>query len=148
MEQFVVPLPVEPVGNGAKWSVNRTQDVSGLKLNVSCTQELVDLADKAISLRSKEKGRAKDQKIDDVEVSSLILNNEGSQKIDLGRLVPTEARLSISTTTTTAARHGETSTDALVTMSLKLTEPGKFKAPAPEAAKPVAPDNEKAKPKF
>jgi hypothetical protein len=98
--QMVVPMPLEPIGAGAKWEAVKTIVQDGISVREKTYFELVGLDGPRALIRTQTALTAEKQRIalpglpDGVsaEVVSLRGSGSGQMEVDLRRLVPGSAR--------------------------------------------------------
>ncbi len=95
IEQMSAPLPVEPVGKGAKWVVTQPIKNEMLKFNQQATYTLADLEGSLATLKIDIVQDAPPQNIDapgmggaTARLTSLDSTGKGTSKVDLKSLVP------------------------------------------------------------
>ena len=96
MKQLAVPLPVEPIGEGARWKYVAPMTANGMKVVQIMKVELVSLKDKALTLKTVIKQKAKPQTISppgmpagaSIDLLALKSSGKGEVQMLLNRLVP------------------------------------------------------------
>ncbi|MCW5806120.1 MAG: hypothetical protein KIT31_27395 [Deltaproteobacteria bacterium] len=99
MNQLAAPLPQEAVGVGAKWKVTSQISMNGMTLTQVASFELKDVKGDVVSLAVKIDQKASNQVIvkDGITVDLISADGAGSgeQLVDLTKLVPTKASMSL-----------------------------------------------------
>lgn len=104
LEQFSSPLPVEPIGIGAKWRVSSALNLAGMNLSQNAIYELVDLKDNVATLNITIDQQASTQRITspglppgaNLTLKSLNSQGQGQIIMSLNSTLPSRADLSIS----------------------------------------------------
>jgi len=96
MDQMVAPLPEEPVGIGAKWTVVSKPEANGMKIDQTAHYTLLSREDDAIELSVRLEQTAAKQTVDlgaqgSFELVRYTGAGTGSTKLNLGRVAPIEA---------------------------------------------------------
>ncbi|MFT6397736.1 MAG: hypothetical protein ACJAYU_002491 [Bradymonadia bacterium] len=111
MQQSVIPLPAEPVGVGAQWSVDMSVSMNGMTLEQTATYEVTDLGDGYVAISSTITQSAAQQTITmpdmpgaSVELTSYNGTGTGTMRVQLNRAMPDGT---FSLTSDTAMRTGE-----------------------------------------
>ncbi len=125
LNQISAPLPVEPVGEGAKWvyTVAVSQDIISVEQKVS--YELLSRDGNTLNLRITITQTAPEQSLgaaEMVSIKSLEGEGEGDIKLGLGKLVPLLSNMSMkSTMIMSSSRLQEQGTMTMVTgMNVKI----------------------------
>jgi hypothetical protein len=114
--QMVVPMPLEPIGAGAKWEVVETVTQDGITVRERTYYQLVALDGPRARIRtqtaqSAERQRAALPGLPDgvsAEVVSLRGSGAGEIEVDVRRLVPGSAREEVKTDLSFIVRQGQT----------------------------------------
>jgi hypothetical protein len=105
MEQISTPLPVEKIGLGAKWQVNNSIQVAGIKFDRSSTYEVVEIDETGMTVKTTISqsappqdlpmpGAAKESK---GKITSLVSDGEGKYTIRFDSLLPVSGNSSSNT---------------------------------------------------
>ncbi len=104
MQQLSTPLPLEPVGVGAKWRANQSVNVSGMTVNQSALYELVSIKDGIatfnITIEQQVPGT---QKLNlpqapqglTMTVKSYDGKGQGQAQISMNKLIPVSSNVSL-----------------------------------------------------
>ena len=88
--QVAMPLPQQPVGTGAKWSVKSALDLDGMKLATVTTTELVKLEGDAVTFTSATTITAPNQKVTEGSITAELTDigggGTGKGVVDLARM--------------------------------------------------------------
>jgi hypothetical protein len=103
MEQLSSPLPVKPLGAGARWELRQTLAQAGVSLEQTTTYELVQDAKGKRSLRGAIRQEADRQEVDlpnveKAELVSLTATGKSELELDLDRLAPRAGFIEIEST--------------------------------------------------
>jgi hypothetical protein len=96
IEQISTPLPAEKIGLGAKWRVNNSIQVSGIKFDRSSTYEVVEINDTGMTVKAtiSQSAPPQDLPIPGAEkdakgkIVSLVSSGEGKYAIRFDSLLP------------------------------------------------------------
>jgi hypothetical protein len=123
LNQIAAPLPVEPIGRGAKWEVKMTLLQQGMTLEQTATYELISIEGERGTAKSTVAQVGANQKIQNpsmpaVKMDLVKLDAKGSGEVtfDLGRIVPPRATGDIHSEATMAMDMGTQKQ----TMSMKM----------------------------
>jgi hypothetical protein len=105
IDRIAVKLPTEKVGLGAKWRVNDSLQIDGLRLNQSSTYEIVDISETEMKIRTQVTQSAPPQDLpipgvsSDIQakLTSLASTGNGIATIRFNSLLPTGGKFSMST---------------------------------------------------
>jgi hypothetical protein len=97
VNQMAAPLPVEPVGVGARWKVVMPVEAQGLTVTQTVVYELVEVLGDTVKLDLTLTQKAQRQTMDlpgmppgtSSELIELSSSGEGTMELNLGKLVPT-----------------------------------------------------------
>ena len=111
MNQMTIPFPEEPVGQGARWTVDMAIDSGGMSLSQTATYELRSRNDEQVELAVSMTQAAGAQTIEQpgmpsVELTQYSGSGQGTTTVRFAEVVPT-AEISIDVSTTTAMDMGE-----------------------------------------
>lgn len=99
MAQIAAPVPEEPVGRGAKWETIARMDQSGLALDQTATNEVVELKGDRVKLKISIAQSAKPQTIKSngvsVDVTAYAATGSGETTLELAKLVPSQAEITM-----------------------------------------------------
>lgn len=115
MEQLSTPLPSEKIGLGAKWRVQNSLQVSGIKFDRSATYEVVALDDTGMTVKTTISQSAPPQALPMPEaakdakgqITALVSSGEGQSQIRFDSLLPMTGNSSSSTDSKTTIQVGE-----------------------------------------
>lgn len=97
--QMSAPLPEQAVGVGAKWETSTTISQNGMKLKQVATTEVIGIDGNIATLSIKLQQSADRQKVTSngmtVDLESLTGSGGGETTIDLGKIVPATAKMSL-----------------------------------------------------
>ena len=102
MDQMVAPLPEEPVGIGAKWTVLSKPESNGMKIDQTAHYTLIAREDGKVELEVKLEQTAVKQTVDLGDQGSYQLvrytgSGSGTSSLDLSLVSPVAARIKMST---------------------------------------------------
>jgi hypothetical protein len=103
LKQISSPVPVEPVGVGAKWRVPNSITANGMTMNQVATYELVDLKDNVATMQVNIEQQADAQKMNppglpagaSVDLKSLKSQGNGKITMALNQIMPTSSNISV-----------------------------------------------------
>jgi len=112
MDQMSAPLPVEPVGRGARWLVTMPVETSGLKITQTVTYSLSEIQGDKVKCDLKIKQSALPQEMDvpgaapgtKMLLESLTSSGEGTIEMQMTNLVPT-SHIDMTTTNLVSANN-------------------------------------------
>jgi hypothetical protein len=118
MEQIATPLPVEKIGLGAKWRVNNSIQLSGIKFDRSVTYEVVELNDIGMTVKATIAQSAPPQDLPvpatakeaKGRLNSLVSSGEGKYTIRFDAILP-------------VAGNSLSNTDSQTTIQMSAKEP-------------------------
>jgi hypothetical protein len=118
MEQLSTQLPVEQVGLGAKWRVNNALQIAGIQFNQSATNEIVEMNQTGITVKTTIAQSAPPQDIPmpgagkevKGKITSLISSGEGSYVMLFDSLLPVSGK-------------SLTNTDSKTSVQMSASEP-------------------------
>ncbi len=107
MQQFLTPMPDEPVGTGAKWKVIQDMEVNGIKVKQTIIQELVEFKGQSLKTKVNIQQEADPQDVAPpgmpagmkVRLTSLDSKGSGDIELDTGWMVPRKSKIEMSSDT-------------------------------------------------
>ena len=100
MDQMVAPLPEEPIGVGAKWTVASKVSSNGMKIDQTASYELLSHTDDRIELKVSIDQQAPVQTVDlgaqgSFELVRYTGSGAGTTTLDLSRVMPQTASMDV-----------------------------------------------------
>lgn len=107
LEQLSSPLPLEAVGQGAKWRISSSSNLSGMNVNQIATYELISLQDGVATLKTSVEQQANPQNLTSpqlppgatLSLKSFVSQGGGEVIMRLDRLMPVRSVISINSQT-------------------------------------------------
>lgn len=126
VQQSVIPFPTEPVGIGARWSVDMSVEMSGMSLTQSATYEVVEIDEESVRITSTIAQSADAQTLDlpdlppgaTAELLSYAGSGTGGMTIRFDRAMP-EGSFSIQNNT--RIRSGDPASGMQMDMDMNLS---------------------------
>lgn len=127
MEQLSTQLPVEQVGLGAKWRVNNSLQVAGIQFNQSSTNEIVEMNQTGMTVKTTVTQSAPPQDVPMPEagkevkgkIISLISSGEGSYVMLFDSLLPVAGKSLTNTDSKTSVQMS--ASEPITNMSSKIS---------------------------
>ena len=108
MQQIGAPLPIEEVGQGARWTYTTKLNQGGVRLKQVASYKLISLEGNKLVLKAKVKQRAPKQKLAapggvKVELLKLKSDGAGNTTMTLDQLAPSASKMKLKSTMTMGA---------------------------------------------